>query len=98
MSVDLLKLDAVGLQVLLEGRVTTSAKLVKQILTQIENEDQAGFKLNAMISVMPEQLLLSKAAELDEERKQGKVRGPLHGIPVIVKVCYYSLSEMLNAG
>lgn len=86
MALDLLTLDAAGLQSLLVNVEITSVELAKQCLAQIKRHDKQGARLNAMIAVMPEDLLLSKAAQLDRERKEGKVRGPLHGIPIIVKV------------
>jgi Asp-tRNA(Asn)/Glu-tRNA(Gln) amidotransferase A subunit family amidase len=32
-------------------------------------------------------LVLARAQQLDDERKQGQVKGVLHGIPIVVKVC-----------
>ncbi len=43
----------------------------------------AGPSLNSIIELNPDALAIADA--LDEERKQGKVRGPLHGIPVLLK-------------
>ena len=94
MSLDLLTLDAAGLQSLLEKNEITSVKLVRLTLAQIGQHDKAGIRLNAMISVMPESMLLYTAAQLDRERKEGRVRGPLHGIPIIIKVRYrFSVSR-----
>lgn len=42
-------------------------------------------ELNAFAFIVPEDQLLSHAASLDHERLEGKVRGPLHGIPITVK-------------
>lgn len=86
MTLDLLTLDAADLQNLLEQRKITSVDLVKQTLAQIEREDGKGAKLHAMIAVAPEHLLLSKAAQLDNDRRAWKVRSRLHGLPIIVKV------------
>jgi len=59
---------------------TTSRELVQQSLTRIAlYEDQ----LNAVISV--NRRALDEAAERDRERAAGRVRGPLHGIPVALK-------------
>ena len=86
MSLDLLNLDAAALRSLFERQELTSVELVKQVLAQIERHDKKGARLNAMIAVAPEKELLGRAAELDEERRDGKVRSRLHGIPLLVKV------------
>src|SRR6266699_36812 len=61
------------------GRVT-SRELVTQYLTRIALYED---KLHAAITVNPK--ALEEAGALDRERAQGKVRGPLHGIPIAVK-------------
>jgi amidase len=66
--------------VALEQKKVSSADLVRGYLLRIENCDQ---RLHAIIATNPN--ALRDAEELDAERKAGKVRGPLHGIPVIIK-------------
>jgi amidase len=61
----------------------TSAALVQQYLTRIAAIDKAGPALRAVIELNPDALTI--AASLDRERKAGKLRGPLHGIPVLIK-------------
>jgi amidase len=61
------------------GRVT-SREIVQQCLTRIALYED---KLNAVITVNRE--ALNEAAERDRERSRGKVRGPLHGIPIALK-------------
>jgi Asp-tRNA(Asn)/Glu-tRNA(Gln) amidotransferase A subunit family amidase len=61
----------------------TSEKLTGLYLARIAAYDQAGPKLNAIILINPK--ALEEARSLDAERAAGKVRGPLHGIPVLVK-------------
>ncbi len=61
------------------GRVT-SRDLVLQYLTRIGTYED---KLNAAITVNPN--ALKEAEERDRERAQGKIRGPLHGIPIALK-------------
>lgn len=85
-TVELLTLDSVALQERLTAGLLSSVDLVKQCLQQIENHDQHGLKLNAMISVVPHQTLMTRSKQLDQERTQGRIRGPLHGIPILVKV------------
>jgi amidase len=58
----------------------TSRELVQQYLKRIALYDK---KLNAVISVNPN--ALGEAEERDRERAQGKLRGPLHGIPIALK-------------
>ncbi|QOL48100.1 amidase [Massilia litorea] len=64
------------------GKIS-SQQLVKRYLARIAAVDKAGPKLNAVIELNPDALAI--AAELDRERKAGKLRGPLHGIPVLLK-------------
>src|SRR5688500_394497 len=66
-------------QALKEGRVT-SRELVLQYLVRIATYED---KLNAIITVNPK--ALDEADALDRERKAGKLRGPLHGIPIALK-------------
>lgn len=85
---DLVRLTASQLQDRLQGGLTT-VELVKSTLAQIDrhNKQGQGLALRAVISVAPEDVVLARAAQLDAERAQGKVRGPLHGIPILLKVC-----------
>lgn len=61
----------------------TSRGLVSQYLARIAAVDKAGPKLHSVIELNPEALAI--AGELDRERAAGKLRGPLHGIPVLLK-------------
>lgn len=82
----LLTASAAELQALLRSGDITSVQLVKACLNQIEKYDRSGPTLRAIVSTPPLASLLSVADGLDKEREAGKVRGPLHGIPIIVKV------------
>src|SRR6185503_8880080 len=62
-----------------QGRLT-SRELVQQYLIRIATYED---RLHAAITVNPQALAL--AAERDRERAQGRVRGPLHGIPIALK-------------
>jgi amidase len=66
-------------QAMASGRVT-SRELVQQYLTRIALYDK---KLNAVMTVNPN--VLREAEERDRERAQGRLRGPLHGIPIALK-------------
>jgi amidase len=64
----------------LEQRRTTSREIVTQYLTRIATYEHL---LNAIITVNPN--ALAEADARDRERAQGRIRGPLHGIPVALK-------------
>ena len=68
-----------------QGR-RTSVQLVDAYLARIAAYDASGPQLNAMIRLNP--AARSDAAALDAERRRGRVRGPLHGIPIILKDNY----------
>ncbi|HEY2752769.1 amidase [Phenylobacterium sp.] len=61
----------------------TSEALVRDYLARISALDRGGPKLNSVIALNPH--ALADARKLDAERKAGHVRGPLHGIPVLLK-------------
>lgn len=84
-NVDVLTIDAKALQALLSAGEVTSLGLVRKYVAQIKKHDE---KLHAMIRITPNDLLEEAAKSLDEERAAGKTRGPLHGIPIIIKVCW----------
>ena len=64
------------------GKVS-SEELVRAYLDRIARIDRSGPSLHAVISVNPD--ALADAKVLDAERKAGKLRGPLHGLPVLIK-------------
>ncbi len=64
------------------GELTTR-RLVELYLARIESIDRGGPRVNSVIELNPEALQLADA--LDAERKQGRARGPLHGVPVLLK-------------
>ena len=72
-------------QAMTSGRVT-AAQLVDAYLARIAAYDQAGPALNAMIRLNPRARAVAEL--LDAERRSGKVRGPLHGIPIVLKDNY----------
>ncbi len=71
------------IQAALAPGTITSQDLVEKYLARSAAYDQQGPSLNAIITVNPNALAESK--ELDAERAANGPRGPLHGIPVIVK-------------
>lgn len=61
----------------------SSEKITQLYLLRIAAIDKKGPALHAVIELNPDAMTIAKA--MDEERKAGKIRGPLHGIPVLIK-------------
>ena len=74
----------------------TSEQLVKAYLKRIEAYDKKGPVINAIITLSEK--ALDEARQRDAERKSGNVRGPLHGIPVVVKDNYDTVDMPTTAG
>ncbi|MDB5133710.1 MAG: amidase [Mucilaginibacter sp.] len=71
------------LQDKMHNKEYTSRSITELYLKRIDAIDKAGPKLNAVIQLNPDALSIADA--MDKERTNGKVRGPLHGIPVLIK-------------
>lgn len=82
---DPLLVSAFDLSEMLNNQILTSVEIVEAYLAQIEQHNRRGRQLRALISVAPRHELLKTARRLDGERARGKLRGPLHGIPVVLK-------------
>jgi amidase len=80
---DVVEASITDLQARLQSGKSTSRDLCQLYLDRIAKIDKQGPKLNAIIELNPDALSIADA--LDKERKAGKVRGPLHGIPVLLK-------------
>jgi len=79
-------LDELGisdLQSQLTSGALTARQLTENYLARIEAIDRAGPALNSVIELNPDALDI--AAALDAERQAGAVRGPLHGLPILIK-------------
>ena len=61
----------------------SSRKITELYLNRIKTIDQSGPLLNSVIEINPDALDI--ADKMDQERKAGKLRGPLHGIPILIK-------------
>ncbi|MGH9972242.1 MAG: amidase [Pyrinomonadaceae bacterium] len=80
------ELDEAGISELQEGMKAgkyTSSSLVRDYFRRIEDVDMTGPKINSVIETNPEAVAI--AAALDRERKEKGPRGPLHGIPILIK-------------
>jgi amidase len=71
------------LQQKMQSGELTSKSITQWYLKRIEEIDKDGPKINSVIEVNPDAVIIAEV--LDYERKNGKVRGPLHGIPVLIK-------------
>jgi amidase len=82
---DPLVVSAFELSELLNAQAISCVEIVELYLHQIEQHNRRGRQLRALISVAPKHELLKIAKKLDDERLRGKIRGPLHGIPIVLK-------------
>ncbi len=82
-SFDVAEKSVVELQAAMAAGHTTAQQLVRLYLARIAAVDKAGPKLNSVIELNPDALAIARA--LDVERKAKGPRGPLHGIPVLLK-------------
>ena len=65
-----------------DGKLTSKA-ITQMYLKRIEAIDKKGPAINSIIEINPDAVKI--AEEMDRERKAGKLRGPMHGIPVLIK-------------
>jgi len=77
------ELSIAELQAQLTSGALTARQLTENYLARIEAIDRGGPALNSVIEVNLDALAI--AAALDAERQAGTVRGPLHGIPILIK-------------
>jgi len=61
----------------------TSEEITQKYLDRIELIDKKGPELRAIIELNPDAVGIARL--MDAERKSGKIRGPLHGIPILIK-------------
>jgi amidase len=71
------------LQAALNSGRTSSVKLVNWYISRISRLDRGGPRLHSIAEINPDALII--AHQLDQERKESGSRGPLHGIPVLLK-------------
>jgi len=83
------------LQAAMTAGKVTSRGLVDSYLARIQAYDQAGPRLNALVTINPK--AREDAEALDRERAEKGVRGPLHGIPVLIKD-NYDTADMPTSG
>ena len=93
---DVMEASITEIAAALDAGEVTSRELVAGYLARIEAYDQRGPALNAMVVLGPS--AFADADALDAERAGGRVRGPLHGIPVVVKDNYDTADMPTSAG
>src|SRR5262245_46911318 len=82
-----------AMQKAMKEKRVTSREIVRQYLTRIATYDA---KLHATITVNPN--ALKEADQLNRERAQGKLRGPLHGIPIALKDIIHTTNMPTTGG
>jgi amidase len=83
---DVFELNEVTIGILqqkMQSKAYTSRQVTELYLKRIDAIDKNGPKLNSVIEINPDALDIADA--MDKERATGKVRGPLHGIPILIK-------------
>ncbi|KAK5995221.1 putative amidase [Cladobotryum mycophilum] len=81
----LLFTSAIELGKKLAAGETTSVELVHLHLDQINRHNNQGRRLNAILATLPLEKAIEQAKVLDDERKEGRLRSALHGIPIVLK-------------
>ena len=82
-ALDIATASIADLQAAMKKGTLSSEKITETYLARIAAYDQQGPAINTVITANPRALAEAKA--LDAERAAGKVRGPLHGIPIVLK-------------
>jgi amidase len=85
LRVELVTATVGDLVILLEAGTITSEQLIKEYVARIDENNYKGLELRAVLEIAPYDKLIEQARQYDLDRKEGKIRGPLHGIPILVK-------------
>jgi aspartyl-tRNA(Asn)/glutamyl-tRNA(Gln) amidotransferase subunit A len=93
-SADILELNLSDLSRRIAARELASSEVIKAALARLELLQD---KLNAFITILPEQAL-AEAQKADEEIARGRYRGPLHGVPVSIKDLFEMAGVLTTGG
>jgi amidase len=91
---DLEEVTTAELQQRMSSGRETSRSLVEKYLARIEQLDRGGPALRSVLEINPDARSIADA--LDAERRAGHMRGPLHGIPVLIKDNIATADRMLT--
>lgn len=82
-DIDLSEITISALQEKMKNGILSSKLITQWYLNRIEQIDKKGPSLNSIIETNPDAIGIAEA--MDTERKNGKIRSALHGIPVLIK-------------
>lgn len=83
MSFEIVEATITEIQTALAAGEITSKQLVLMYLERIADHDKNGLTINSVLEINPDALFIAES--LDVERSQQGPRGPMHGIPVLLK-------------
>jgi len=89
------EMSLLELQGMMRDGKLSSEELLRAYLNRIDQIDKKGPAINAVIEINKEALRLARL--LDEERKAGQMRGPLHGIPIMLKDNIDTADKMMTS-
>lgn len=83
MSFEIVEATLSDIQAALDSGEITSRQLILMYLERIADHDKNGLTVNSVLEINPDALFIAES--LDVERQLQGPRGPLHGIPVLLK-------------
>ncbi|MCK5186898.1 MAG: amidase, partial [Deltaproteobacteria bacterium] len=95
-SFSFLEQDVAEIQQGYKDGAYTIKELIEAYLERIEEIDKSGPMLSSIIQINPD--AIQNAEQLDIEMMQGNIRGPLHGIPVLLKDNIDTHDKMATTG
>ena len=95
-STPMIEMTIAQLQTRMDSGALSAHGLSDFYLQRIADLDASGPELNSVIELNPDALAI--AQQLDDERRQGHLRGPLHGIPILIKDNIDTADRMQTTG